>query len=270
MNEKGDSPLFLIGEYMADFIDSHCHLTCDEMFDQVDDYISRAREAGVSQMMIICTGREEFERALEVKNRYPETIRVAFGWYPEDALKVTEEDMEYLENAARNHQIDVLGEIGLDYHNDRSYKEEQKKLLIDQIGIANRYGLPIAIHMRDASGDCMEILKTVPETKIIFHCYSGSTETLKEALKLNSLISFAGPITFKNNKLGPENVRVCPPERILSETDSPFLAPVPKRGKRNEPAYVEHTVRKMAEIKVMDEEALKSQIQKNYSSIFAD
>lgn len=253
---------------MSGLIDSHCHLTCDDLYQDIDQVIENAKQAGVKQMMIMCTNREELERAYPIRERDPQTFKIAFGYYPEDALSITADDMNFLEEQTREGKLDVLGEIGLDYHNDKSYKEEQKQLLRDQIEIANRYSLPIAIHMREASGDCMEILKSLPQTKIIFHCYSGSTETLKEALKLNSLISFAGPITFKNNRLGPENVRVCPADRILSETDAPFLAPTPKRGKRNEPAFVEHTVRKIAEIKEMDEEALKEQIEQNFNSLF--
>lgn len=263
------SPFLNGGKVMVPYIDSHCHLTCDECYENVDELIKQAKAANVSKMMIICTNIEEFEKALPIRQKDPDTFKIAFGWYPEDALKVTKEDMEYLENAAKNHQIDVLGEIGLDYHNDKSYKDKQIQLFKDQIAIANKYNLPIAIHMREASGDCMDILKSDPKTRIIFHCYSGSAETLKEALKLNSLISFAGPITFKNNKQGPENVKICPVDRILSETDSPYLAPVPKRGKRNQPAFVQYTVGKIAEIKEMDEEELKEQIEKNFDSLFA-
>lgn len=253
---------------MTEYTDSHCHITCDELYEDIDGVIERAREAGVTRMMIMCTSKEELERALPLKEKHPDLFRVAFGWFPEEAKTICTEDLEYLENLAASGKIDVLGEIGLDYYWDDSYKEEQKDLFRKQIEIANRHNLPIAIHMRDASGDCMEILKALPKTKIIFHCYSGSTETMKEALKLDSLISFAGPITYKNNKTGPQNVIACPPERMLTETDAPYLSPVPKRGKRNEPANVRFTAAKAAELKGMDEDELCRQIQRNFDSIF--
>lgn len=253
---------------MTGLTDTHCHLTCDELYEDASAVIARAKEAGVDSMMIMCTSPTELERAFPIRECDPNTFRVAFGWFPEDASWVSDKELAYLEQLAAEHKIDVLGEIGLDYHFDTSFKEKQKDLMIRQIEIANRYGLPIAIHMRDASKDCMDILKTYAKTPIIFHCYSGSTETMKEALKLNSMISFAGTVTFKNNKQGPANVMACPADRILSETDAPFLAPVPKRGKRNEPAYVQYTVEKMAELKEMDPEDLKKQIRFNFNSLF--
>lgn len=248
--------------------DSHCHITCDELYPNVDEIIQNAKDAGVDQMLIMCTNLEELERALPIKEKEPERFKVAFGWFPEDAKDITQQDLDTLRDIAMSHKIDVLGEIGLDYYWDKSFKEEQKELFKKQIEIANEAGLPISIHMRDASKDTLDILRELAKTKIIFHCFSGSKETMKEALKMDSLISFAGPITFKNNKSGPENVAACPLDRILSETDSPYLAPVPKRGKRNQPAYVQYTAQKIAEIKNLDEKTVADQIAKNYQTLF--
>lgn len=248
--------------------DTHCHLTCDELYENADALIASAREAGVDLMMIMCTNRTEYERALKLKEKYPEILKVAFGWFPGDAKEITPEDLDYLEKEAKSGRMDVLGEIGLDYHWDTSFKDTQKDLFIRQIEIANEAGLPISIHMRDASRDTMDILEEYAGTPIIFHCFSGSLPIMEEALKLDSMISFAGPVTYKNNKQGPVNIAACPPERILSETDAPYLAPVPYRGKRNQPAYVRATAEKIAEIKEMDPETLNRQIRSNFLSLF--
>ena len=248
--------------------DTHCHLTCDELYENAVPLIESALEQGVDLMMIMCTNRKEYDRTLALKKQYPENLKVAWGFFPEDAREITEEDLEELRKEAACGNMDVLGEIGLDYYWDTSFKEEQKALFKAQLDIAAETGLPVSIHMRDAAKDSLDILKAHARTPIIFHCYSGSTETMREALKLDSMISFAGPITFKNNKQGPANVIACPPERILSETDSPYLAPVPYRGKRNQPAYVKATLEKMAELKEMDSDDLARQIPANFLSLF--
>lgn len=250
------------------YLDSHCHITCDELYENIDEVIENAKNAGVRRMLVMCTSPEELARALPLKQRDPETFKVAFGWFPSDAKEVTQEKLDWLEEIAMNHQIDVLGEIGLDYYWDKSFKEEQKDLFKKQLEIANKAGLPVSIHMRDAAKDTLDILRDHAKTKIIFHCFSGSTETMKEALKLDSLISFAGPITFKNNKTGPANVIACPIDRILSETDSPYLAPVPKRGKRNEPAFVKYTADHIAALKELDPDDVQKQIEQNYATLF--
>lgn len=249
--------------------DTHCHLTCDTLYEDADQIIEEALAQGVDLMMIMCTNKEEYLRAQLLKSKYPDHLKVAYGFYPGDVQDVTQEDLDYLEAEAKAHHIDVLGEIGLDYYWDTTFKEQQKQLFIRQIEMANEANLPISIHMRDASRDCLDILKVHAKTPIIFHCFSGSLEIMKEALTMNSLISFAGPITYKNNKQGPINVAHCPIDRILSETDSPYLSPVPYRGKTNHPAYVHATVSKIAEIQEVDEEVLCRQIRNNFLALFA-
>lgn len=247
-------------------LDSHCHITCDELYEKIDEVLANAGD--LSDMLVMCTSPEELERALELKKKHPEKIRVAFGWFPEEAQDFSQEKKDFLEKVLIDGVLDVLGEIGLDYYWDASYKEAQKELFIYQLKKAAEYGLPVSIHMREASRDTLDILKEHAKTKIIFHCFSGSKEIMEEALKLDSLISFAGPITYKNNKQGPINVAACPADRILTETDSPYLSPVPVRGKRNEPANVHFTEEKIAEIKSMDPDELALQIKKNYDSLF--
>ncbi|WP_281521422.1 TatD family hydrolase [Dubosiella newyorkensis] len=247
------------------YTDSHCHLTCDELYDQLDEVLANMHS--LSSCMIMCTNETEFQRALLIKKQDPR-FKVAFGFFPGDAKEVSHQDLEQLEMNLKEGLIDVLGEIGLDYYWDDSFKEIQKELFIKQIELANRYKVPISIHMREATNDCLSILKQYAKTKIIFHCFSGSLETMKECLKMNSLISFAGVITFKNAKHAPECVKACPIDRILSETDSPYLTPVPYRGKRNQPAYVEFVEKKIAELKESDLESVCRQIEQNFLSLF--
>ena len=142
--------------------------------------------------------------------------------------------------------------------------------IIKQIQMANHANLPISIHMREATKDCLDILKEHAKTKVIFHCFSGSKETMNECLKMGAYISFAGPITFKNNRQGVECATLCPLDRILTETDSPYLTPVPYRGKTNEPKYVEFTTKKICELKEIDVETLCTQISNNFQSLFKE
>ena len=247
------------------YTDSHAHITCDALYERIDEVIENMNL--VSQCMIMCTTLEEYQRAQRIKAQ-DLRFKVAFGWFPSDAKEITSDDLKTLYDLASATQIDCLGEIGLDYYWDTSFNDQQKELFIRQIEIANQTRLPISIHMRDSTKDCLDILKEHAQTRIIFHCFSGSVETMKECLKLDSLISFAGPLTFKNARHAPDCVLACPIDRILTETDSPYLTPVPYRGKQNEPKYVEHVAKKICELKGLDESLLCSQIESNFLSLF--
>ncbi|HIW18669.1 MAG TPA: TatD family hydrolase [Candidatus Faecalicoccus intestinipullorum] len=247
------------------YTDSHAHITCDPLYERIDEVLENMDL--VSRCMIMCTTLEEFHRAQKVKDRDPR-FKIALGWFPSDAKTITSEDLKALYDLAAAKQIDCLGEIGLDYYWDTNFNDLQKELFIQQIEIANQTHLPISIHMRDSTKDCLEILKKHARTRIIFHCFSGSVETMKECLKMDSLISFAGPLTFKNARHAPDCVLACPIERILTETDSPYLTPVPYRGKQNEPKYVEYVAKKICELKGLDESLLCSQIESNFLSLF--
>ena len=247
------------------YTDSHAHITCDALYERIDEVIENMNL--VSQCMIMCTTLEEYQRAQNIKAQ-DLRFKVAFGWFPSDAKEITSDDLKTLYDLASAKQIDCLGEIGLDYYWDTSFNDQQKELFIRQIEIANQTRLPISIHMRDSTKDCLDILKEHAQTRIIFHCFSGSVETMKECLKLDSLISFAGPLTFKNARHAPDCVLACPIDRILTETDSPYLTPVPYRGKQNEPKYVEYVAKKICELKALDESLLCSQIESNFLSLF--
>ncbi len=247
------------------YTDSHAHITCDDLYTRINEVIQNMNE--LSHCMIMCTNIEEFKRALKLKER-DSRFKVAFGWFPGDAKEVNSSKLEQLKDIALAGQIDCLGEIGLDYYWDTSFNDLQKELFIRQIEIANAAKLPISIHMRESTKDCLDILRQYAKTKIIFHCFSGTKETMNECLKMESLISFAGPLTFKNARHAPECVQTCPLDRLLTETDSPYLTPVPHRGKQNEPMYVKYVAQKVAEIKGLPEEEVCTQIEKNFLSLF--
>lgn len=247
------------------YTDSHCHITCDRLYNRIDEILQNIKDKEISSCMIMCTTKEEFERAKQLKQNHP-FFKIALGWFPGDAQEITTKHIEYLKSQIP--YMDCLGEIGLDYYWDTSFNDLQKELFIQQIQIANENHLPISIHMREATKDCMDILKQYAKTKIIFHCFSGSKETMMECLKMNSMISFAGPITFKNARQAPECIQACPIERIITETDSPYLTPVPYRGKENEPMYVEYVAKKICELKNLEEDKACQQIEDNFNSIF--
>ncbi|MBP3871300.1 MAG: TatD family hydrolase [Faecalicoccus sp.] len=247
------------------YIDSHCHITCDQLYSDLDQILERAED--ISGFLIMCTNEEEFKRALPLREK-DKRFKIAWGWHPQDVLSVTENDIERLKQNA--HLLDCLGEIGLDYYRDSSNKELQKELFIRQIHIANQYNLPISIHMRQATKDTLDLLKEHSNTKIIFHCFSGSRETMKECLKLDSFISFGGPVTFKNARHAPECVIDCPISRLLTETDSPYLAPEPVRGTQNEPSNVRYIAQKISRLKNLDEATFCRQISDNFYSVFKD
>lgn len=247
------------------YTDSHAHITCDDLYTRIDEVIQNMNE--LSHCMIMCTNIEEFKRALKLKKR-DSRFKVAFGWFPGDTKEIDSSKLEQLKDIAFAGQIDCLGEIGLDYYWDTSFNDLQKELFIRQIEIANATKLPISIHMRESTKDCLDILRQYAKTKIIFHCFSGTKETMNECLKMDSLISFAGPLTFKNARHAPECVQTCPLDRLLTETDSPYLTPVPHRGKQNEPMYVKYVAQKVAEIKGLSEKEVCTQIEKNFLSLF--
>ncbi len=245
------------------YIDSHCHITCDRLYGRVDDILKNCVDQQVTQLLVICCQREELTRAQALKAQHA-GIHVAYGFYPCDTYALREQDYDDLEALCRCRALDVLGEIGLDYHYEDTDKVKQKEALIRQLHIAARYQLPVSIHLRDATLDGLTILKEHCQTPFVLHCFSGSAQTALEAVKLGGYISFAGPLTFHNARSLPEAAVAVPADRLLVETDSPYLTPVPHRGKENEPMYVRHTFDKLCELRQAEPEALSRQLLENY------
>lgn len=245
-------------------IDTHAHLVSDMLYNEVDEIIERAKKNNVGKILCICTSVLEYERGLLLQKKYS-CIDLAFGFHPVDLNEVKEEDYTILEQALIEKKIVAIGEIGLDYHWDTVEKEVQKNHFIRQMELANKYQVPILIHMREATADCVALLKQYAKSKGIMHCYSGSLETAKELLKIDFYISFAGILTFKNANQLLTVAQELPKERIFVETDCPYLAPVPYRGKRNEVAYVIETFKKLEELRA---EKLEKQLEANYKELF--
>lgn len=249
--------------------DTHVHLNAYQYKDDVEEVIARAKEAGVSYMVVVGFNEETIEKALELTERYP-FIYAAVGWHPVDAIDMTDKHMEWLEQLATHPKVVALGEMGLDYHWDKSPKDVQKDVFRRQIRLAKKVKLPIIIHNREASADIVQILQEEGAAEVggIMHCFSGSVEIAKQCLALNFYLSFGGPVTFKNARKPKEVVKHVPLERLLIETDCPYLTPHPFRGKRNEPAYVKYIAEEMAQLKEIEYEQLAKITTNNAKRLF--
>lgn len=254
------------------FIDTHAHLD-NELFDtDREDMIQRAFDDGVTKIFTIGTDLESCRRAIQWSERYPQVYAVV-GLHPTESTSFQETMIEEFRKMAAHEKVVAIGEIGLDYYWKDSPPEVQHIVFRKMIGLACELDLPIVIHNREADSDLIRILKVEKENhklenlRGIMHCFSGNETMLKESLELNFYISFAGNVTYKKSHL-PSIVSQVPENRILIETDSPYLTPVPYRGKRNEPAYVKYTAQKIAEILNKDQESIGQQTSLNACAIF--
>ena len=248
--------------------DSHAHID-DEKFDNDRaEVIARAFESGVTGFVNVGACMASSARSVALAEEY-EKIYAAVGIHPHDAENALESDYEKLATWSRHKKVVGIGEIGLDYYYDLSPREVQRKVFIRQIDVARQTDMPIIIHDRDAHGDILEILKKEAKGVTgILHCFSGSLEMAKEIIKLGFYISIAGPVTFKNAAKLPEIVANVPLERLLIETDCPYLTPQPYRGKRNEPAYVRLVAEEVASLRGMEFLDLAVATRENAQRIF--
>jgi TatD DNase family protein len=239
-------------------IDSHCHVDSEQFNDDRDAVIERALAAGVEHMVAIGSGDgpPDLEAGIRLADRYP-AFYATVGVHPHDAAKANAETYHRLAELAAHPKVVAIGEIGLDYHYDHSPREVQRDVFAEQMRIARDARKPISIHTRTAWEDTIALLREywapahVSEPGIggIMHCFSEGPSEAEQALALGFYISFAGIVTFPKATAIQEAARMVPADRLLIETDAPYLAPVPKRGKRNEPAYVVETARKLAELR---------------------
>ncbi len=232
------------------FIDSHVHLNADQYDEDLQEVIDRALEAKVEKMVVIGFDRKTIERTMQLIEQY-DFVYGVIGWHPVDAIDCTQEDLEWIEKLASHPKIVGIGETGLDYYWDKSPKDVQQALFRKQIHLAQKIGLPIIIHNRDATGDVVRILREENAASVggVMHCFSGSVETARECIAMNFMISLGGPVTFKNARLPKEVATEIPLEHLMIETDAPYLAPHPHRGKRNEPAFVPLVAEEIARLK---------------------
>lgn len=249
--------------------DTHAHLD-DEKFDEDrDEVIKRCRQEGVDLILNAGSNIETSVKSIALSEKY-EFIYGAVGVHPHDAGNMDEETAEVLAGLAANKKVRAIGEIGLDYHYDFSPRDVQKRRFVEQIDLARQLKLPIIVHDREAHGDVMEIFKKnrIKEVGGVLHSFSGSAEMALECLRLGLYISISGPVTFSNAKKTVEAVKEVPMDMLLIETDSPYLTPVPNRGKRNYPGYVRHVAEKIAEIKGISFEEVAYKTKENGKRLF--
>lgn len=230
--------------------DTHVHLNAEQYNEDLQEVIDRALSEGVTHMTVVGFDRPTIEKAIELAEAY-DFIYASIGWHPVDAIDMTDEDLKWIEALAQHEKVVALGEMGLDYHWDKSPKDIQKEVFRKQIQLAKKVKLPIIIHNREATADIVEILKEEKASEVggIMHCFSGSPEIALECINMNFYISLGGPVTFKNAKQPKKVAELIPIERLLIETDCPYLTPHPYRGKRNEPGYVKLVAQEIADIK---------------------
>jgi TatD DNase family protein len=239
--------------------DTHTHLNHALFDEDREEVIARALENGVTRIVNIGFNRETIPTSIELAEKY-DFIFSSVGWHPQDAKDMVEGDLEWIESLCSHEKVVAIGEIGLDYHWDTSPKDVQQRVFREQIRLARKVGLPIFIHNREAHLDVLTILKEEKAAEVggIMHCFSGSWETAKQCLDMNFHISFGGPVTFKNAKQPKEVLARVPLDRLLLETDAPYLTPHPFRGKRNETGYVRYVAEAAAEIKGISLEEIAS------------
>jgi len=251
--------------------DSHCHLDNSHLFDQLNDVVKRAQSNQVKYLLTICTTLESFERIKLIIDRYL-NIYGTFGIHPHESKKYTNVDSQFILNEKRKYKKVIgIGETGLDFYYNHSNKKIQKASFIEHIQAASELNIPIIVHSRNAEIDTYEILKSEMKNsnlKVLMHCFTGSKNFAKKLIDLNCYISVSGIVTFKNSTELADTISSIPLENLLVETDSPFLAPLPYRGKFNEPSYIVHTVEKLSQIKKTSKETIMNITTDNFKRLF--
>lgn len=253
---------------MSLLVDSHCHVDAEQFAGDREEVIERAFSSGVSHMMVIGTGDgpPDFEAGIRLADKY-EQIYCTVGVHPHDAAKATDNTIYELESLLKHPKVLAIGEMGLDYHYDFSPREQQQAVFLAQLELAKRAAKPIVIHTREAWEDTFRILEqhyTGATAGGIMHCFSGGPAEAERSLALGFHLSFAGVVTFPKALDLQLAAKEAPLDRILVETDAPYLAPVPFRGKRNEPAYVMHTAKKLAELRGVDLDSIAKATSENF------
>jgi TatD DNase family protein len=251
-------------------IDTHCHLNHESLLGSVQDVLKRAKDAGVSTFFVVGWDELSSRKAVELAKTYP-MIKAIIGLHPVDSQ--VDSSLDWIEPLAKENPKEVIaiGEIGLDYHWKKLPEEHalQARHLIQQIDIANRLNLPIVIHCRDAYEAILPILKIHnARAHGVMHCYAGSPILVNEFIQLGFYLSYGGPITFKNAIVARESLKATPLDRMLIETDAPYLTPHPFRGKTNEPSYLPLVLEKLKEIYQIDSSELSKKLDSNVTDLF--
>ena len=248
-------------------IDTHAHL---EMLEGVPDVIQRARNSGVGRILAVSSDLASSRRSVEISGNFPD-VYAAVGIHPHEATSLNDEIFAEIENLARAQKVLAVGETGLDYHYMHSPREAQVYSFRRHIEVAKRVRLPLVIHVRDAHEDVLGVLKEENTRGVsgVIHCFTGDYQTAKRYIDEGFYLSFSGVLTFKKAEDIREAARKIPSEMMLVETDSPYLAPIPFRGKRNEPAYVKYVARRIAELRGVSFEEIEEQTTANARNLFS-
>ena len=252
------------------FIDSHAHLD-DKKFDRDRDMIIKnLRSNGIEIVVNVGADLKSSKSTVELAKKY-ENIYAVIGVHPHSASELNRDAIETLKSLSKEEKVVAIGEIGLDFYYDNSPRDIQRSAFKTQIQLAKELSLPIVIHSRQADQETFDTIKELKDEnlKVLLHCYSGSVELAEEYLKLGCYISLGGPVTFKNARVPKEVAKMVPLDRLLVETDCPYLTPVPYRGKRNEPMFVKYTAEKIAEIKGIELEELAKSTLENTRKFFS-
>lgn len=249
------------------YFDSHAHLDDPRFAQDFDEILSRMRESGVTGMMNIGCDLPSSERSIALAERF-DWIWAAVGSHPDDAKQVDEALLARYRQLCQNPRVKAVGEIGLDYHYDDVPREVQKRAFRLQLQLAQEENLPVVVHEREAHADALEILDAFPGCTGVFHCYSGSAEMAKELVRRGWYVGFTGVVTFKNARRAVESVEALPLDRILIETDCPYMAPEPYRGRRNDPSYVPLVAARIAQIKGLSPEEVGRATRENAARLF--
>ena len=252
-------------------IDSHCHLDYTQIYSQLDNVVNRAIKKNVKTLLTICTTLESYDKIKIIINKY-NNIYGTFGIHPHETNNYKEiTSKSIIDYKKQNKKIIGIGETGLDYFYNYSDKETQKKVFIEHILAAEQLQIPLIVHSRSAEIDTFEILNKYMKNKklkVIIHCFTGSKNFAEKLIKIGCYISVSGIITFKKSKDLSDTVSCIPVDKLLVETDSPYLAPEPNRGKDNEPSYITHTIEKLSAIKKIDKEKIIDSTTNNFKRLF--
>tara|TARA_Y100000741_G_scaffold311194_1_gene255193 strand:- start:23 stop:799 length:777 start_codon:yes stop_codon:yes gene_type:complete len=252
-------------------IDSHCHLTYEPMSSSLDETIRRANKDGVKYLLTISTEDKSFKNILEIVENY-NSVYGTYGIHPHEAKKHKTIKSSYIvEKVKKNKKIIGIGESGLDFYYNHSEKKDQISSFLEHIDASQKLNLPLIVHTRSAEDDTLEILKKATQKKdlkILIHCFTGTKEFAFKLLDIGAYISASGVVTFKKSKELAETFKEIPTNRILVETDSPYLAPEPLRGKPNEPSYITHTVRFLSDLKNISYEKFSDSTTQNFYNLF--
>tara|TARA_B100002051_G_scaffold131201_1_gene124755 strand:- start:579 stop:1340 length:762 start_codon:yes stop_codon:yes gene_type:complete len=250
-------------------IDSHCHLDQEPLFNDLNQIISRSKNVGIEKLLTICTTKDSFNKILKIVEFDP-MIYGTYGIHPHETKNDKIEINTIVNKISLNKKIIGVGETGLDFYYNNSDKESQVLSFRNHIEASLNLNIPLIIHSRNAETETYEILKDYQDKnlKILMHCFTGSYDFAEKLMKYNSFFSASGIITFKNSLDLQNTFKKIPLNKILIETDSPFLSPIPMRGKKNEPSYIKYTLNKLAQIKNMDSEKIDITTTKNFNKLF--